>query len=81
MTTINLRELYEAVQRVLPRPTDAFSVKVEVWHYGTGDDPTIQVNIWDDERHYAGATPEEALAKFMASHPRLAAVEAVEVPE
>ena len=83
MKTINLRELYEEVGRVLDGPENVFCVTLKAWHYGTADDPTIVVNIWDGRAHYEAGTPKEALAAFRAAHPSdvLAAVEAVEVPE
>ena len=80
---MNLKAVYEEVERILADPAAVFFVSLHVKHYGMSGGPVILVMIWDGtaEKHYEGATPEEALAAFRASRHPLAAVEAVEVPE
>ena len=88
MIPLNLRTLYETVNRILADPTAHFVIQLEVRHYGLSDDPTIAVGIWDGPAKvwYNAPTSAEALEAFKKAHGALsagplAAVEAVEVPD
>ena len=88
MTPINLRTLYEEVDRILANPRVHFVIQLEVRHHGLSDDPTIEVGIWDGPAKvwYNAPTSAEALEAFKKAHGALsagplAAVEAVEVPD
>ena len=84
---MNLRAVYEEVERILPKDRH-FCIQLEVVRYSIGDDdPTIKINIYEKGQEWITApTPEAALVLFHANHPaksagNLETVADVQVPE
>jgi len=59
---MNLQWLHNEVARVVD-PGESFAIRLDIWDHRHGG-VEVEVSIWDGHQHFAGPTPEAALAKL-----------------